>query len=247
VALPSGAGAKDVLPAEVGEISAMMPTGAGAYLLAHRKGLSAWTGKAWTHVAPPAPDPLLGFYVIPPALATASGRRFWQPSPGQLMSLKPDASAEAVDLAALGLPKEHERDAKLLRLRGADQEGCLWFDLAMPQLGQPTPIPAAPSLAPPSPSLAPPTTPQAPVTSLEPAPDPRAEWEAYLKTGLDRVYRWKPGAKAELVDVAGRWKGAGAPPNVFAPAGTDLHPEAGGFLLGTDQRRWWLPLKALAP
>ncbi|HJW09649.1 MAG TPA: hypothetical protein VJ483_08455, partial [Holophagaceae bacterium] len=235
------------LPPEVGEISQLLPLGPHGYMLAHRKGLSAWTGKEWTHQPAPAPDALLTFYGIPGAFARSGEQRYWQPQPGQLMVLKADGGTVAMELGDAGLPKEHEKDAKLLRLRGADDQGFLWFDLAMPQLASAPPGGAAPSLAPAPPAAAVSSgaTPDAPVTSLAPPANPRAEWETYLMDGVDRLYRWKPGGKLERVDVLGKWKTAGAPPNTFPPAGVDLHPEAGGFLLGTDQKRWWLPLDAL--
>lgn len=64
---------------------------------------------------------------------------------------------------------------------------------------------------------------------------------------MDRIYTWKPGGKAlRAVVWSQAWLRLGAPPEVAPPPGDGgLRPEARGFLLGDEQERWWLSLKAL--
>ena len=64
---------------------------------------------------------------------------------------------------------------------------------------------------------------------------------------MDRIYAWKPGeSRLRCVTWSKVWTGLGAPGSFPAPPGDGgLRPEAQGFLFGTEQQRWWLPLKAL--
>lgn len=235
------------LPQEVGEISSLLPTGPRSFLAAHGAGLSAWHQGSWAHTKAPMPSPL-GFSRGLGALAGSAKTAWWQPEPGLLIPLDPKGlPGESRNLKVL-LPEAAALDADLLRLLGADASGALWFGLARPTLpSAPAPVQEAaqapagePSpLAEPSPSL---PGAQAPVPSRDP-------WEAHLKQGLDRVYRWKPGEETMAVLTwAEAWKNL-APPAGFVPPTGDagLRPEAGALTFGAPERLWWLPLPALQP
>ena len=231
-------------PAELGPVSGLLPTGPRAFLVAHGGGLSAWRDGAWTHRSAPTPSPL-GFTPASGRLAGGPKGGWWQPEPGQLLPLGPDGTpGEPKDLKAL-LPAEAALDAALLQLLGTDPEGQLWFALARPSLPQaaaapPAPVPAEGAEVPALPA------PAEPVPGLDPTS--REAWEVHLAKGLDRLYRWKPGSAAMKAVDWSRWKAFAPPQGLARPTGdAGLRPEAGGFLLGTPERMWWLPLAALQP
>lgn len=126
--------AKDIeLPPEVPEVEDLLPTGAWTFLASSRTGLSAFLGtRGWRHF--PAPEdkgvPCAGWRS---SLAQAGKRYWWQPAPGKLVQVAQDGTLVA-DREVTGFAPEdpQARDAKLLRLLGADAKGCLWFGLAMP-------------------------------------------------------------------------------------------------------------------
>lgn len=234
------------LPPEVKEISSLLPSGARSFLVAHALGLSIWRNGEWTHVPTPPPSPL-GFNTGLGRLAGNAKVGWWQPEPGMLLPLGPDGRPQdPLDLKAL-FPESARLDASLLRLLGEDPDGYLWFGLAYPSLPSTTVVQEAtqPVLQtpPPSPEMAS-SVPTAPA----PLP-PREVWEAHLKRGLDRIYRWKPGAMSMTVLTwAEAWKTLDPPPGIPQPTGDGgLRPEAGVWILGSPERVWWLPLRAVQP
>lgn len=121
------------LPPEVPELEDLLPTGAWTFLASTRNGLSAFLGtKGWSHF--PAPEdkgvPCAGWRS---SLAQAGRRFWWQPAPGKLVQVAQDGTLVA-DREVTGFAPEDalSRDAKLLRLLGADASGRLWFGLAVP-------------------------------------------------------------------------------------------------------------------
>ncbi|BDU73342.1 hypothetical protein [Mesoterricola silvestris] len=126
--------AKDIeLPPEVPELEDLLPTGPWTFLASSRNGLSAYLGtKGWTHF--PAPEdrgvPCAGWRS---ALAHGGKRYWWQPAPGKIVQVAQDGTLVA-DRDVTGFAPEDAlaRDAKLLRLLGADASGRLWFGLATP-------------------------------------------------------------------------------------------------------------------
>ena len=237
-----------VWPEEVASPEALLPVGEG-FLVAHGKGLSAWRPEGgWAHTAAPAPSPL-GFTGSKGVLLRLGSTLYWQPEPGSL--LKVSSTAQILGSESLPAPEGFDRDQALLRLLGRDPEGRLWFGLAAPLL------PEAPLQAPPAATAA--AAPAEEGWKEEAAPGPtamggtaltpevRAAFEAHLKGPMDRLYAWKPG-EAGLRRTAWTqvWPGLGAPMGLQPPPGDGaLRPEAGGFLFGSDQQRWWLPLGAL--
>lgn len=240
LAAPGGKGAAPTqvdLPPEVGTISSLLPIGPRTFHVAHTGGLSTWHDGIWSHQPLPPPSPL-GFPAGEAALAGGAKGSWWQPEPGQLRPLGENGQAgPPADLRPL-LPEAAALDAAMLHLLGMDAEGNLWFGLARPTL----PLPAAPPPA------------ETATAEGSPAPMPldttaRAAWETHLQKGLDRVYRWKPGA-GSMTPVAwsALWKAVVPPPGIPLPTGdAGLRPEAGGLFLGAPDRMWWLPLRALQP
>lgn len=233
------------LPQEVGEVSGLLPTGSRSFLAAHAAGLSAWHQGSWTHTKAPMPSPL-GFGRNLGTLAGSAKSAWWQPEPGLLMPLDPKGvPGESRNLKAL-LPEAAALDADLLRLLGVDAAGAIWFGLARPTLPlAPAPVQEAaqPVAGEPSPEPSP------SMPAAQPPAPSRDQWEAHLKQGLDRVYRWKPGEETmTALAWAEAWKNL-APPAGFVPPTGDagLRPEAGALTFGTPERLWWLPLRALQP
>lgn len=234
------------LPPEFREISTLLPLGPRSFLATHGGGLSAWHQGTWTHVQAPAPSPL-GFDRGLGVLAGSAKTAWWQPEPGLLIPLDPDGVPGVPrNLKAL-LPDRAAMDAELLRLLGTDPEGGLWFGLARPTL--PPPAPAQVAMAPPAPEASAPAeaVDSAPPTEI---PPPSSEaWETHLKSGLERIYRWPPGAETmTAMTWAEAWKSLAPPPGIPRPTGDGgLRPEAGALILGEPERMWWLPLKAVQP
>ena len=233
------------LPPEVKGVSSLFPTGSRSFLVAHASGLSSWRNGTWTHTPAP-PSSSLGF---PAGLGRLAGNTkgiWWQPEPGTLIPLGTEGTpGEAKNLKAL-LPETAGMDASLLHLLGEAEDGALWFGLTRPSL---PPVAPAPEAA--LPSGEPEAGLPAPVPSpVAPAPQPTREaWEAHLKTGLDRLYRWVPGEGAlRLIALPQAWTALAPPPGLPCPAGDGgLRPEAGALLCGGPERAWWLPLRALQP
>ncbi len=234
-------------PEEVPPPTALVPT-PGGLLVSHARGLSAWKSEGgWHHTAAPAPSPL-GFTGPKGNLVRAGETHYWQPEPGVLLKV----GADAAILGAEPLPAPAEAlDGALLRLLGKGPDGWLWFSLAAPLLPEAKVV----SLTP-----APTETPAeegwkveaTPAQTGLPAPAPltadqRAAYQALLAKPMDRLYAWKPGESSLRAVVWSQiWPKLGAPGGFPPPPGDGgLRPEAGGFLFGVEQQRWWLPLKAL--
>jgi len=137
--LPLAAGArrpiaKEIeLPPEVPEVEDLLPTGPWTFLAATRNGLSAFLGsKGWNHF--PAPeDRGVPCTAWRSSLAQAGKRFWWQPAPGRIVQVAQDGTLVA-EREVTGFAPEDAlaRDARLLRLLGADASGRLWFGLAAP-------------------------------------------------------------------------------------------------------------------
>lgn len=252
--LPAPAPAKVDLPLGCPGFTDLLATGPADFLATSAEGLSIWTNGAWNRIPPPARSPL-GFASSGGSLARTGDTCWWQPEPGQLIQVAADGSQAAPQALAPLIPGAQAQDAALLHLLGADPQGNLWFapvapDFAAPQAdasipGIPTPQPAESVPAPlPAGADAQPPVPPAPAT---PVPSLRETWEPYLKAGLDRLYRWKPGNPAmERLEWATAWPRLSAPAVIPMPSGDGgLVPGSGGFLLGGQEHRWWLPLAAV--
>lgn len=228
------------LPAEVGQVSSLLQLGSDTVLLAHTGGLSAWRRGTWTHQQAP-PASFLGFSPDRGMLAASGDALWWQPEPGMLLRLEADGIPGPPVALAGRLPESLSLDAALLQLLGVDASGQLWFALARPPLEAAHPAALA---------QGDPVDRAVDPTSLPPAPGPsRESLEAHLRAGLERVYCWKPGAAAMRVLVwSEAWKQCAPPAGLATPSGTDLlRPDRGALLLGSPDRLWQLPLKALQP
>ncbi|HJV22219.1 MAG TPA: hypothetical protein VJ570_05970 [Holophagaceae bacterium] len=227
-------------PSEIAGPVALQAAGKG-FLLAHAKGLSAWQGAGgWVHVPAPTRSPL-GFPEAGAALVRCGDGFYWQPEPGTLLKVNPEARG----VAPVPIPAPAEAlDASLLKLLGSDDSGHLWFALARPSLPQAAP----PTVPPPAPQVDP--TEPAPPTEL-PAPaltaDQRTAFEARLKGPMDRLYAWKPGeGTLRTFTWSQAWPHLGAPADLPIPTGDGgIRPEGKGWLGGDEAKRWWLPLSAL--
>jgi hypothetical protein len=242
---PAGVAPETVdLPGEVTAVDALLPTGPNRFLVAHPGGLAAYrSGAGWT------PYPLPGDPGIPckdwkAGLAQAGGGFWWQPAPGTLVRVRADGRPVSPWRGQLPDTDPFARDARLLRLLGAAPDGSLWFDLATPV------IPPADAAA--APGTAPTAGPDSAPAGAEPGPPgpggaPGDDWAAYLAQGLDRIYRWRPGAKGlERMDLAKAWPALDPPAALPPPVpGQDLVPAAGGLVGESGRTAWWLPLAAL--
>jgi len=239
------------LPAGIEGLTSLIPTGPGTFLATHAQGLSASLGpKEW--ISHPLPERTgVGFKDALPSLASGGGSFWWQPFPGRLFQVGKDGEAkaevhpaEALNSSALDL------DAGLLGMLGADPTGDLWFGLVPPLLQNTAPAtppePAKISIQEGGPSAETPSPP--PVeTASAPSAEERARWDAHVKGGLSRVYRWSPGKLAlRLYPWASCWNTLGRPGDFPVPEGNGrLRPESGGFLVGGERRVVWVPIRAL--
>jgi hypothetical protein len=241
------------LPAEVVGLSSILPTGRGTFLTAHSKGLSAFLGpKGWVHHPPPERTGM-AFRETPPVLLTAGGSFWWQPFPGRLFQVRQDGEVKSeIPLGDSFAGKVLELDSGLLCLLGADPSGNLWFGLAPPLLLDSGPVPPSEpaSKAPPATLPAQEPSPPAPGEAAHgPSPEERARWEAHLKAGLARVYRWDHNRPAlRLYRWSSCWEALGQPAGFQPPAGDGrLRPGSGGILLGGERHVAWIPIHALGP
>jgi hypothetical protein len=190
------------LPPEVPEVDDLLPTGPGAFLAAHPGGLSYYrAGQGWTHYPVPGGDPGVPCVGWKSALAAAGRGAWWQPSSGTLVRVRWDGRMVS-QWQGPSLPDDPwSRDARLLRLAGADAEGNLWFDLATPAPGPAAPEPAPPGPAPPGPAAPGPAAPgpaapgpaaPGPATPGPAAPGPAAPGPAATAAGTPGA----PGAQA---------------------------------------------------
>lgn len=240
------------LPQGVTGFTDLLATGPGDFLAIDPAGLSAWKNGTWNRILSPAHSPL-GFGSYAGSIARSGDTFWWQPEPGQLIQVAPDGRPTAPqDLSGL-VAGAHARDMALLHLLGADSQGGLWFAPVAPDFtSSPTeaavpgiPVPAPAEVAPPAP------TPEGleaqPAALSAPIPTPRETWEPYLKAGLDRLYRWKPGTPSmQGFEWATAWPRLGPPAVIPMPTGDGgLAPDSDGFLLGGQEHRWWLPLASV--
>jgi hypothetical protein len=235
------------LPPEIPEVEDLLPTGAWSFLVSHRNGLSAYQPKSgWTHVPVPEDPPenrSVACQDWKSSLARNGKEVWWQAVPGRLVKVRPDGSSLDAWQADLG-GDPLARDARLLRLLGADPKGALWFTLA-------TPAPA-----PPSPSPTPASTPAEAGAAVQAGPQegpaaakaPEEDWTPYVAQGLDRLYRWHPAHRTLERVVLGKeaWPALHLPTAVQPPAaGQGLVPASGALLAEGTRCCWWLPLESL--
>jgi hypothetical protein len=235
------------LPPEIPEVEDLLPTGAWSFLVSHRNGLSAYQAKpGWTHF--PAPEdrgvPCQNWRS---SLVRNGKDIWWQAVPGRLVKIGADGRTLTTWQTDLG-PDPFARDARLLRLLGADPAGALWFTLASPDPAALTPQPPQPQDdgAPPA-SAEGAEGAEGPEAQV-PVPDPNADWAPYLAQGLDRVYRWDPVHRTLERVLLGKdaWNALHPPATVEPPApGRGLVPSAGALLAEGPRCCWWLPLAAL--
>jgi hypothetical protein len=220
------------LPPEVLEISALEPTGPSTFLLAHKGGLSAFVGaKGWTHHPVPEGDTGL-FKEARPALGGGGKKYWWQPFPGHLIQVLADGTPKAT-WPEFPAAEPFAKDASLLHLLGVDEEGKLWFDLAVPA----EPSPAAPTAGTEA-------KPETPADSAAPAGPTTQDWPTYVGQGLDRIYCWDPQKK---VLQRFKWAALAVPQEFQKPInGIRITPDSGALLLANGPSAWLLPLSALA-
>ncbi len=213
------------LPPELQQVEALLPTGAASFLASHRNGLSCYRNAAWTHF--PAPEePGVNCPDFHSGLARAGKDIWWQALPGQMVKVHPDGTPGLAWRGELPEADAFAKDARLLRLLGADPSGALWFALASP---------------------APTATQQPPANPPDADVPPAEDWGAYAAAGLDRLYRWNPARKAlERIALPSLWPTLNPPPGMAPPAlGQGLVPAAGALLAEGARCAWWLPLGAL--
>ena len=248
--LPTPAVSQIPIPPGLVGLSDVLPTQGQNLLVAATGSLWAFQSGSWSQH--PAPQPsALGFAPGQGALARTGDRLWWQPEPGCLLEIGADGTPlPPQDLGTL-LSGPQARDAALLHLLGADRHGALWFTPEAPAFQAPSapaatlpgelPVPAPAPSAEPAPAPA-----EAAPVPASPSPDSPAAWAPYLQAGLGRLYRWKPGEPAmQSYDWSSLWPGLGAPQDIPQPTDDGgLVPASGGFLLGGQEHRWWLPLTA---
>jgi len=233
----SGGQARTIEPApDMGAVEDLLPTGPVTFLASHGKGLSAYgADQAWTHF--PGPEdhgvPCQGWTS---SLTRAGHRIWWQPAPGGLLEVRGDGTAVG-PWTPQGFAAEdaNGRDARLLRILGADPGGALWFDLATP---------VAMVAPPPPPPAQEPSSPEEAAVPPAPAPEP---WGPYVAQGLGRIYRLRPDGKTLDRLAWNRCWGALTPPPEIPPPGPGQpgRPAGNGLLVEGPRRAWWLPLSAL--
>jgi hypothetical protein len=220
------------LPPEIPEAEDLLPTGAGGFLVSHRDGLSVFrTSTGWAHF--PAPEDRGQDCQGWKSSLTRTGKDiWWQAVPGKLVKVRPDGTPGLEWQGELPQEDPFARDARLLRVLGADGAGCLWFALASP-VPVPAAAPAPPGKEEPAPEAAP--------------PDPGQDWGPYVAAGLDRLYRWNPARDTlDRVSLRKAWAALNPPANVAAPVqGQGVIPAAGTLLAEGARCAWWLPLGAL--
>jgi len=224
----SAAGARSAarsieLPPEILEIGDLKPTGAWTFLLAHKGGLSSYLGaKGWSHHPVPEGAPTL-FRDARGTLGATGKRYWWQPVPGMVLQVLADGTPKAQWLE-LPTAEPFARDAALLHLMGADGDGLLWFDLAIPP--EPTSLPAEPAPAEGTTTL-----------TLD-------DWPSYVAQGLDRIYRWD--SQKRVLERC-QWTGLAVPQGFPRPTrGQRLRPESGMLMLEKGPTAWLVPLAELA-
>ena len=176
-------------------------------------------------------------------MLTGSGKKlWWQPFPGMVVQVLPNGTPKGIwTPEALTASEPFVKDASLLHLLGADAEGKLWFDLAIPSQTSTAKTPTTPGQ--PAESQRQPETP----TPGDPATLPAVvmeDWPAYVNQGLDRIYSWDPQNKT-LQRI--RWSALAIPQGFPHPTnGLKIAPGSDALLLENGLSAWLLPLSALA-
>ena len=174
-------------------------------------------------------------------LARGDKKFWWQPFPGLVVQVLADGTPKATwTPAELTAAEPFAKDASLLHLLGADTEGRLWFDLAVPAQTSAVAAPTAPG--PPAETPWKPETPAAGETTIQPAVV-LEDWPTYLGQGLDRLYCWDSQKK---VLQRFKWAALTVPKDFQKPVnGVRIAPDSGALLLENGQSGWLLPLPAL--
>lgn len=237
------------MPEEIKLISDFLPTGPKSFLLAHSAGLSSYSGnKEWKHWPMPTPSTLT--YADARSVLAESKGYWWQPFPGKLIQVKSDGMPAGAETHLPEPVEPWSKDRDLLRLRGADPFGNLWFSLASPITSSPVATPEPPGNPEPAPtenqesaaaerSVPKPETPSAPVDTRE--------WETYLSLGMDRVYRWNPERRVlQSIDISAFWAALTYPPGMNRPASPPaLLPGSGAVVVESGSTAWRIPLETL--
>ncbi|MFZ1615258.1 MAG: hypothetical protein WAT51_13855 [Holophaga sp.] len=236
------------MPEEIKTVSAFASTGPGSFLLAHSAGLASLTnGKEWKHWPMPI-QTQLHFSDNRSALAVSKGF-WWQPFPGKLLQVKADGTPIGTEVNLQDPPDPWTKDRLLLKLRGTDPQGNLWFSLALPTMTSavatppsPSPVEASAEKSDPAPTTEP--------TSISEASRPLAdteEWSTYLALGLERAYRWHPERRLlQPINLTGLWNKMAFPMGVNRPSALpDFQPASGSVLVESGSSAWSLPLETL--
>lgn len=252
---PFRATAKPIpLPDEIKGVCDLLPTGAWTFLVAHAGGLSSYSeSKGWKHWQPLSVATLT-FADAKPAVVGSGKTYWWQPFPGVVTQVQADGTPTATyDAAALAPPEPWAKDGALLRLKGADPAGNLWFTLAIPSEASPVATPADTAGAPPE-AAASKAHSEGELTPEVPATEPSAttgSWTTYAAEGLDRLYRWNPERRTLAgITLTDFWTALALPQGVNRPAGFPaFDPASGQLLLQSGPTALLLPLGAvpLAP
>lgn len=243
-------GAEEIqLPHDIPNAISLLTHSSKAFLLAHTKGLSAWTqAGAWIHHTMPQEEGgiPLKFPETLNALSRTPAGIWWQPHPGLLLQVQQDGKViKKVDRSVFTCGEAHAKDAHLLNLLGKDAQGRLWFGLAVPVLQAEGLKMTVDTKADEAEGWNAETTAAAaiPVFTAE----DRTHWEDYLKGTLDRIYIWDPSSsRLETQDLSGIWPTLAAPSGIPQPQGDgSLYAPGGGLLLGAGGMVGFLPLRSI--
>lgn len=257
------------LPDHLQNIHQLLPTGIFTFLLSHEGGLSARNAKGeWNHLERPAN---LGPATAISALAGTENSFFWQPYPGSLVQVKADGTAiKGYGAESFPCPEPSALDAHLLRLKGADNSGALWFTLAAPTqspaiqasleteaLADGQPLPTLDGVSSPAEQPAPTTTdtPKMPLAKAIPGIPQQApmgktfsyeDFQAHASKGLDRIYRWQPKDKSlKAFVMPALWKARQPAPSSGELPG--FQPASGWISFPDGNQCRLVPINALQP
>lgn len=236
------------LPEEIKGVCDLLPTSPRTFLLAHMGGLSSYSeSKGWKHWQPLSVAALT-FPDAKPAIVGSGKTYWWQPFPGVVTQVKADGTPTATyDAVALAPPEPWAKDGALVRLRGVDPAGHLWFTLAMPSEPSPVATPAQTAEAFPERPESKTHSGIAEMPVAEPSTGASGSWTTYAAEGLDRLYRWNPERRIlTRITQTDFWAALAPPPGVNrTPSFPAFDPASGQLLLESGPTAWLVPLEAL--